>query len=269
MSNHPIAVFDSGIGGLSVLREIMDLLPDEPVRYLADSKNCPYGSRPVTQTAELARNHIEFLLTLNCKLIVVACNTVTAAAIDTLRQEYNVPFIGMEPALKPACLQTRTGKVGILATENTFNGKLYRQTYERYATDVDVFVQPGLGLVELVESGRHQSDRAFELLERYLSPMMDRQVDTLVLGCTHYPFLMDVIQTVTQGKMNVIDPARAVAAQTRRVLEQMNLLSERTGSLLHLFYTSGHTESTERFILNTLDAHLNGSDFKVVSLTGP
>lgn len=250
-NNHPIAVFDSGLGGLSVLREIMAILPLEPVRYLADSRNCPYGSRPVEETTALARAHIEFLLSLSCKLVVVACNTITAAAIDILRREYSVPFIGMEPALKPACRQTRTGRIGILATENTFNGKLFQQTYEKYAKGIQVYVQPGYGLVELVEANEHRSRKAYELMKKYLAPMMENGVDTLVLGCTHYPFLTPVIRDITGDTVHIIDPAGAVAVQTCRVLKESGLMSGNRIPPDHILFTSG-SPHTARTVLSSI-----------------
>src|SRR3989339_142279 len=218
IQQRPIGIFDSGVGGLSVLKEVRKLLPFESISYFADSGNCPYGSKTREEILLLARKHIEFLLEKNCKLIVIACNTITAVAIDQFRSEYGIPFIGMEPALKPAALQTRTKKIGILATENTFNGRLFKQTFEKHANGLDGFIQPGYGLVELVEKGEQDSEAARQLLERYLTPMMEKGADTLVLGCTHYPFLKDMIQKVAGNRLAIIDPSDAVAAQTKRIL---------------------------------------------------
>ena len=150
-NNNPIGIFDSGLGGLSVWKEILKLLPKESVIYYADSANCPYGEKPTSQISQLAQKIVDFLLVENCKIIVVACNTATAAAIQDLRTKYQVPIVGMEPAIKPAALRTRTGKVGVLATQGTLNGSLFKQTKEKYAQGVEVFTQIGYGLVELVE----------------------------------------------------------------------------------------------------------------------
>ena len=250
---NPIGIFDSGIGGLSVLREIRKQLPDESILYFADSSNCPYGSRNKQETAALARKRVEFLLDRGCKLIVIACNTVTAVAIDDFRSRYDIPFVGMEPALKPATRMTRTRKIGVLATENTFSGRLFRQTYEKYAKNVEVFAQPGYGLVELVEQGAQDSPEAEILLQKYLTPMLKRGADTLVLGCTHYPFLMDAIQRVTCDRMAVIDPADAVAVQTRRVLAGQALLAERGDSPGYHFYTTGQAQAARSILSTALD----------------
>lgn len=249
---HPIGIFDSGVGGLCIFREIRKYIPNESITYLADSSNCPYGSRHPDETLSLARKNIEFLLSRNCKLIVIACNTVTAVAIDMLRSEYDVPFVGMEPAIKPAALHTRTKKVGVLATENTFNGKLFRQTFARYTNGIDVFIQPGHGLVELVEQGNQESSKARLLLEGYLTPMMDKGADTIVLGCTHYPFYKKMIKDITNGSVRIIDPSDAVAAQTKRMLEKLSLDSDGTEKPGFAFYTTGETATAEKIISETM-----------------
>jgi len=247
IQQRPIGIFDSGVGGLSVFKEVRKLLPFEAVTYFADSGNCPYGSKTREEVLLLARKHIEFLLVHHCKLIVIACNTITAVAIDHFRSEYGIPFIGMEPALKPAALQTRTKKIGILATENTFNGRLFKQTFEKHANGIDVFIQPGYGLVELVEKGEQNSEKARLLLERYLTPMMEKGADTLVLGCTHYPFLKDMIQQVAGTRLAVIDPSDAVAAQTKRILMEYGLISDSRRTPQLNFFTTGEKKMAERF----------------------
>lgn len=253
MQDHPIGIYDSGVGGLSVLKEIRKCLPHESIVYLADSANCPYGSMREAEALALARSRIGFLLDRGCKLVVIACNTVTAVAIDDVRSVYQVPFVGMEPALKPAAQQTRTGKIGVLATENTFNGRLFKETRKKHANGVQVIVQPGFGLVELVENGEQESDKAAVLLKKYLGPMMDQGADTLVLGCTHYPFLMNTIKQVTKNRMQVIDPSGAVAAQTKRVLADHHLgAADKTPSFF--FYTTGGKDPVERILARTMAA---------------
>ncbi len=247
MKNHPIGIFDSGVGGLGVLREIRKHLPHESIHYFADSRNCPYGSKTKEDALSLSRKNIEFLLRQNCKLIVIACNTVTAVAIKSFRSEYKIPFVGMEPALKPAALQTKTKKIGILATESTLNSKRFKHTFEQYAKGMEVFVQPGYGLVELVEQRTQNSDHAQRLLTQYLLPMMEKGVDTLVLGCTHYPFLMEMITKITKNRVTIIDPADAVANQTKKLLIQFNLVSNNPHPLFH-FFTTGNKKIAKRFI---------------------
>lgn len=253
MENNPIGIFDSGVGGLSVLREIKKRLPCESIIYFADSSNCPYGSKSEKETIHLARKNIEFLLDQGCKMIVIACNTVTAVAIERFRKEFHVPFIGMEPALKPAALKTKTKKIGILATENTFKGKLFQQTCKKYGKGIDVIAQPGNGLVELVEDGDLESPETYDLLEKYLSPMMEMGVDILVLGCTHYPFLIRVIEKITHNRLDIIDPASAVAAQTLRILDSHSLTSKASHIPNFRFCTTLKTQAIETLLNQTLD----------------
>jgi glutamate racemase len=243
-----IGIFDSGVGGLSVLREVVALLPREPVRYVADTAHCPYGSRPADEVRELSLGIVKFLLQKKCKLIVVACNTATAAAIDELRKLFpHVPFVGMEPAVKPAVEQSKTGSVGILATSGTLQGRLFSRAKERYAAGVKLHVAAGNGLVELVEQGMEDSPEALALLRAYLQPMLDDSVDELVLGCTHYPFLESSIEKVTQGRMTIVNPAPAVAAQARRMLEQHNLLGDNTAAQpFYEFFSTGSVNILEQ-----------------------
>lgn len=263
MHENPIGIFDSGVGGLSVLKEIRKHLPEESIHYLADSSNCPYGSKTKDEALRLARKSIEFLLKLECKLIVIACNTVTAVAIDNFRSEYHVPFIGMEPALKPAALQTRTKKIGVLATENTFNGRLFKETFEKYAEGIEVFIQPGHGLVELVEQGNQDSKQARSLLEKYLVPMLEKGVDTIVLGCTHYPFLTNMIRKIAGDSVTIIDPSGAVAIHTRRVLAQFDLLSRKTHEPRFNFYTTGDKTTVQKHISEMINCPCNIQQIKL------
>lgn len=245
---NPIGIFDSGVGGLCVLKEIRRQIPGESINYLADSSNCPYGSKDTKETLTLSRKHIEFLLEKGCKAIVIACNTVTAAAIKDFRAEYKIPFIGMEPAIKPAALQTRTQKIGVLATEATLKSPLFKETFQKHTNGVDVIIQAGNGLVELVENGDHDSEKVIELLKQYLNPMLENNADIIVLGCTHYPFLKNAIRKVTNNQVLIMDPSKAVAAQTRRILEQFNLINDSNdGACLH-FYSTGQTAVAENII---------------------
>ncbi|MGE0077049.1 MAG: glutamate racemase [Bacteroidales bacterium] len=245
---NPIGVFDSGAGGLSVLSELVQTLPHETFLYFADSANCPYGPKSPQKVIELANCITKFLLEKNCKLIVVACNTATAAAIDHLRNTFEIPFIGMEPAIKPASLSTKTKSIGVLATAGTFKGRLYIETSKKYASDVNVCYQIGDGLVELVESGKAQSIETETLLKKYVDPMIDCNIDHLVLGCTHYPFLKPILEKILPNGINIIDPAPAVAKQTQSILEQNNLNNNCHSNPAINFYSSGSTEILKNLI---------------------
>lgn len=254
-------MFDSGLGGLSVWKEVTKLLPRESVVYFADSGNCPYGTRSEEEITQLCRRIVDHLLSKGCKLIVVACNTATSAAIAQLRSEYNVPFIGMEPAVKPAALHTRTGNIGILATQGTLNGKLFNETKNRFAENVQVHMQVGHGLVELVEKGMNESPEAEEALRKYIGPMIDNNVDHIVLGCTHYPFLEKLIHKIAGSKMTILDPAPAVALQTRRKLEEFDLLADASHSARYSFYTTG-----DELIMNEFARRFLGVNISALKL---
>lgn len=250
-TNNPIGVFDSGAGGLSVLSELVQMLPSETFIYYADSANCPYGSKSHEKIIELSDCIAQFLIKHNCKIIVVACNTATAAAIDYLRKTFPISFIGMEPAIKPASLNTKTKSIGVLATAGTFKGRLYIETSKKYASDVNVCYQIGEGLVELVESGNIKSKEAEELLRKYIEPMTDCNIDHLVLGCTHYPFLKPLLQKILPKEIEIIDPAPAVAKQTKKILEEENLLNIGNTNPSLTFYSSANTEILKTLIANS------------------
>ena len=222
-----IGVFDSGVGGLSVLKELAALLPYENFIYFGDRKNVPYGTKPASEVKKLSDKIVEFLLAKKVKIVVVACNTATAFAIKHLREKYNfIDFVGMEPAIKPAALSTKTGKIGVLATALTLRGNHFKTTKEKYASGVEVFAQEGNGLVEIVEGNKIGTKESLELLRQYLLPMKLKGIDKLVLGCTHYPFLTDDIKAVldTDG-IEIINPAGAVARRTFELLKRNNLLN--------------------------------------------
>jgi glutamate racemase len=247
--SRPIGVFDSGAGGLSVLQELIRELPNESFIYYADSANCPYGSKPKDKIIELSSAITDFLIAEKCKIIVVACNTATAAAIDWLRDNYSIPFIGMEPAVKPAALSSKTKSIGVLATAGTFKGRLYLETSQKYASDINVCYQVGEGLVELVEQGIFKSHEAEKLLAKYLKPMLDCNVDQLVLGCTHYPFFKPLLKEMLPAGVDIIDPAPAVAKQTTKILLENNL-NGNTGNqrLFNAFYSSGNVSILKKMI---------------------
>lgn len=220
-SQSAIGVFDSGVGGLSVVREIIAQLPAQPIIYLADQANAPYGQRDLAEIRWLAEGIARFLLAQGAQVIVVACNTASAAALHWLRRRFpETPFVGMEPAVKPAAERTRSGHVGVIATAATFQGELFASLLDRYAGNVAIHTQVCPDLVPLVEAGELDSPRARQAVQTYLAPLLAAHIDQLVLGCTHYPFLRPLFEEVAGPGVAVIDPAPAVARQAGRMLAQ-------------------------------------------------
>jgi glutamate racemase len=216
-NNNPIGVFDSGIGGTSIWSAIHELLPNEKTIYLADSKNAPYGQKTKEEIVALSKKNVDFLIENNCKLIVVACNTATTNAIQELRADYDIPFIGIEPAIKPAAHNSKTQVIGILATKGTLNSELFNKTAEMFH-DTKIIEQVGYGLVQLIEDGNLNSPEMTRLLESYLHPMIEANIDYLVLGCSHYPYLIPQIKKILPEHIQIIDSGEAVARQTKNVL---------------------------------------------------
>ncbi len=239
MSSKPIGIFDSGVGGLSIWNEIHQLLPMESTIYLSDSKHAPYGPKGKETIINLSVKNTEWLINQGCKLIVVACNTATTNAIDTLRKNYPIPFIGIEPAIKPAALQSKSKAIGILATKGTLSSQLFHKTSELYSSDLLVVEQVGNGIVELIENGALYSDEMKNLLQSYLQPMLDAEIDCLVLGCTHYHFLTPILKQLLPKHVKIIDSGKAVAKQTKSVLESNSLLNIKTPIKANHFYTNG------------------------------
>lgn len=224
-----IGIFDSGVGGLSVLREICKVLPDEQYIYYSDNAHCPYGEKSIEYIIDRAREITRFLLDKGAEIMVVACNTATAAAISTLRNEFSVRFIGMEPAVKPAVMSTETGVVGVLATSGTLKADKYQITRERYSEGVKIVEHVGQGFVELVEKGCLSGEEAEETVRKSLKPLMDEGADRIVLGCTHYPFLSEVIikeasAIAPDRRIEVIDPAPAIARHLKEVMQAEKLI---------------------------------------------
>lgn len=242
MSTQPIGIFDSGIGGTSIFKEIKTLLPDEHTIYLADSFNAPYGNKTKQEIIDLSIKNTELLIQKNCKLIVVACNTATTNAITTLRDSYNIPFIGIEPAIKPAALSTQTKAIGILATKGTLSSELFHKTTDLYSHGIKVIEQVGEGIVTLIEEGKIESEEMKTLLLTYLKPMLDADIDYLVLGCTHYPYLIPLLLDMLPSHVKIIDSGQAVARQTKTVLEQHQLLNTTSTKGDNEFYTNGTIE---------------------------
>jgi glutamate racemase len=246
----PIGIFDSGIGGISILEAIRNQMPEESVLYFGDQGHIPYGPRPMEQIRNFSEAITKFLLEQGAKLIVVACNTASAAALQHLRHRFpDVKFVGMEPAVKPAAEWTQTGKVGVLATPATFQGALYASVVERFATGVTLFQNTCPGLVQQIEQGNLNGEETRRILQDALLPMVEKNIDTVVLGCTHYPFVIPLIQQIVGEGVRVIDPAPAVAKQTERLLvaEKRRNSSGKKGEIV--FYTTGDPEALGPLLL--------------------
>jgi glutamate racemase len=254
-NNAPIGIFDSGVGGLSVLREIRALLPSESVLYFADQGHVPYGPRGLEEVRVFSEEITSFLLSLGAKLIVVACNAASAAALRTLRAVFPaISFVGMEPAVKPAAESTHTGVVGILATPTTFQGALYASVVERFGSGVTILQDTCPGLVGLIEKGELDSPGTRAILEKALHPMLERGIDTVVMGCTHYPFVIPLISQIVGSEVRVIDPAPAVARQTARLLDSAGLRNTSPTPGVMRFFTSGAAAAFEAQLPGLLGA---------------
>ncbi len=261
-SQNPIGIFDSGVGGLSVLRAIRQQMPEESVIYFGDQGHIPYGPRPRGQIQNFSEAITHFLLAKGAKIIVVACNAASAAALTYLRQTFSdVSFVGMEPAVKPAAEHTETGVVGVLATPATFQGALYASVVERFAMGVELLQDPCVGLVQQVEKGDLNGTSTRKILEDALHPMLEKNIDTVVLACTHYPFVIPLIQEIVGEKARVIDPAPAVARQAKRLLEAKGMKRETGGRGEVEFFTSGDAS-----FVQSLLPKLFGEEAKVQAL---
>lgn len=249
-NNQPIGIFDSGIGGTSIWSAINELLPYEKTIYLADSKNAPYGQKSKDEIIALSIKNTELLIDLGCKLIVVACNTATTNAIRVLRAKYSIPFIGIEPAIKPAAINSKTHTIGILATQGTLNSELFNKTTEMFH-DTKIIEQVGHGLVQLIESGDINSPEMNRLLNSYLKPMIDANIDYLVLGCSHYPYLIPQIKKILPTHIQIIDSGQAVAKQTQNILrEKVGFSSNNNNKSESFFYTNTNPKVLSEILEN-------------------
>jgi glutamate racemase len=253
MKTKPIGIFDSGVGGTSIWKEIHSLLPNENTIYLADSKHAPYGNRPKEKILELSVKNTEWLLEKGCKLIVVACNTATTNAIKLLRDTYTIPFIGIEPAIKPAALKTKTNVIGVLATKGTLTSKLFHKTTHLFAENISVVEQIGDGIVPLIEDGKMNSFEMKTLLKYHIKPLLNANIDYLVLGCTHYPYLIPLLVEMLPKHIKIIDSGEAVARQTKAILKQNNLLNSESVNTKNQFYTNGNPEIMAAVLDNKFD----------------
>ncbi len=244
---NPIGFFDSGIGGTSIWKEVHQLLPYENTIYLADSKNAPYGVKSKNEIIELCIKNTELLLNKNCKLIVVACNTATTNAISYLRENYQVPFIGIEPAIKPAAQNSETQTIGVLATKGTINSELFHKSIDKYP-NIKFIEQIGYGLVPLIENGEINSNAVFQLLKEFIEPMVQEGIDYLVLGCTHYPYLIPQIKKIVPSHVKIIDSGEAVAKQTKYVLEENKLSNNIDNIATSEFYININPKVLQSFV---------------------
>ena len=246
MNNQPIGIFDSGVGGLTIWQHINEVLPKESTIYIADSINAPYGEKSTAEIKALSILSTERLLELGAKIIVVACNTATTSAIKHLRANFKVPFVGIEPATKPAAINTKTGKIGILATQGTLASELFLNTSKQFRGSVEIFETIGTGLVQIVESGRFSE--ATPLLKDYLTRMIDAGVDNIVLGCTHYPFLKDVMKEIVPSSITIIDSGHPLAKRTKNLINEYQIHAYEANQPEHQILTSGNLETLSTII---------------------
>lgn len=248
MNNSPIGVYDSGFGGLSVWQELHRRLPNESLIYLGDGKNCPYGGRPREEIVRFAEDAVERLVTMGAKMVVVGCNTATTAAIDHLRAKWaDMPIVGLEPAVKPACLTTQTGRIAVLATAHSLQSEMFLRTAANYAEGVEVLKVVGEDFVEIVEAGEEYTQRAQIAVRKVIEPLLDKGVDRVVLGCTHYPFLRSEIERVIGNRdIQVIDSGEAVARRVEWLLERYDIAASRDNTPTFEFVTFGDDEYLQR-----------------------
>ncbi len=247
-TKNPIGIFDSGVGGTSIWKEIHSLLPFENTLYLADSKYAPYGNRTKEDIIALSKKNTEFLLKKGCKIIVVACNTATTNAIKELRESYEVPFIGIEPAIKPAALKSQTKNIGILATKGTLSSALFHETSKKFTKDTQIVEVVGEGLVALIEKGNLKNPEITRLLKQFLAPMLDANIDHLVLGCSHYPYLIPLLKSLLPKDVKIIDSGLAVAKQTQAILNSYALLQKEPIKPTLQFYTNSSKVALETLL---------------------
>jgi len=263
MNNNPVGVFDSGIGGLSVVEEIKKILPHENLLYVADSKYAPYGAKSDELIFERSSAISEFLIHNKAKAVVVACNTATAAAITRLRQEFNLPFVGMEPAIKPAALLSKNKVIGILATAGTLQSDKYHKLSEKFNDKLRVISMPCPGLVERIERAEIKSAETYKLLEKYINPLKTAGVDQLVLGCTHYNLAESVIKKIAGSQINIVTTGKAVAAQLKNILTANNLQAKPDNKASLQLYSSANPENTAQIINKLFALNLKISQLDV------
>jgi len=261
MNKKPIGLFDSGVGGTSIWKEIIQKLPYENTIYLADSKNAPYGEKTKQEIIEICIKNTEYLISKGAKIIVVACNTATTNAINLLRSKYNIPFIGIEPAIKPAALATQTKAIGILATKGTLSSDLFHKTSNKFTSDITLIEQEGTGLVNLIEKNKIESLEMEILLKKYLNPMIQKNIDYLVLGCSHYPYLIPRIKQIINNDIQIIDSGLAVAKQTEKILLQKKLTNNLVEAGSHILISNSNTNTLSTLTKNIKKTSIKYYDF--------
>lgn len=249
-NNHSIGIFDSGVGGLSIAKSVSELLPTESFIYLADSLNAPYGNLSPEQIKDRVNTITQWFISQNVKALVIACNTATVNAIDQLRKLVDIPIIGVEPAIKPAVEQSRTHKIAIMVTQATANNERFIKLVDTNKQNAEVFIQACPGLVEIVETDNIESVRCQELLRQYLAPLIDTDIDTLVLGCTHYPFLSDKIRLILGDQINLVETSNPVAKQLERQLILHGLIANNNHIAQSLFFSTQANEQQEKIFLH-------------------
>ncbi|MFI3280428.1 MAG: glutamate racemase [Rikenellaceae bacterium] len=258
MDSRPIGVFDSGMGGISLWRAIRSALPNESLIYLGDGENCPYGDKRPEQVVEFAFKAVETLLQYSCKMVVIACNTATSTAIGQLRTAYpEIPFVGMEPAVKPACRDTESGIVAVLATKRSLESDMFAETLSKYATNVEVIRRIGEGFVELVERGEEGSEEAYNLVKPIIEEIIDKGVDKIVLGCTHYPFLTKQIERVIAGrKIDIVDPSHAIVCRIIKLLDEYEMTAPSDAELKDEFISFAGESYRKMLVLRAKDTFI-------------
>jgi glutamate racemase len=251
-NNKPIGVFDSGVGGLSVWLEIDNLLPNESIVYYADNANCPYGEKTRDEVIKYSAKATQFLIDKGCKIIVVACNTATSQAIDCLRKTFGIPFVGIVPAVKPAAINSKTGVIAILATAGTLKSKKFNDTKREFSGKTEVILVEGGELVDIVENGLQGTEQSEEILRKYINPLIEEHIDHLVLGCTHFPFLIEDIRKITGDSVVFDDPAPAIAQRTKYILEKENLTASPDNQKQIDFFSSGNIETLKNLVRNSV-----------------
>lgn len=249
MNNSPIGIFDSGIGGITIFNSIKKLLPKENIIYFSDNLHSPYGNKPIENIKKLSYNNTQWLLNKGCKLIVVACNTATTNSISELRSNFTLPFVGIEPAIKPAAIKTKTGKIGVLATKGTLSSNLFNLTSINHASGIKIIEKNEDGLVQLIEKGIFEGPEIENLLHIYLDFLIVEKIDHLVLGCTHYPFLNKVLSKILPNSVKIIDSGKAVAKQTKTLLSKYKI-ENKSKQGEYLFYCNGDSTSLNK-VLNS------------------
>ena len=246
-SNFPIGLFDSGIGGLSIYNEIKNSMPNESTIYIADNLNAPYGKKAESEIIQLSIKNTQKLVDLRCKLIIVACNTATTNAIKVLRKKFNIPIVGIEPAIKPAMLETKSNNIGVLATEKTLSSNLFLKTSDRFSKGINIHEQIGFDLVKIIEENGINEELLIPKLREYIEPMLEKNIDHLVLGCTHYYYLMYLLKKILPNGVKILDSSRAVTKRVKNLLKDYNIDSN-TSKTKNIFLCTGNDNVIKKFL---------------------